>query len=495
MKRAFKTPHELALIAMRKGRHAQALEHFEAAVAKAPTNTAVRFDFARFLGCLFRYREARVHLRAACEALPDEPTVRFTAAQLAAEERAPELALEWLDLLPEKAPACYQAAVLLERLGRLDESAARLATAERLAGETVDGRLLAARLAVRTEDFAASLRILDAAIGKAPQKPWPLAKLHYARGHAYDGLGEFDAAFAAWLEAKKSLQPLVGGLRADAEQRIEVHVAFAEQMTPERLAAWQDQLAPLAGPSPIMVTGIPRSGTTLLDRLLGQAGGFPSADENTAFRDLVWNRFQLQDENLDGLEKGLYSLDPKAICEALVPYQAAIENLAHAPEFTPHILDKNPQLLAVLPMLLRFLPHMPVVAIHRDPRDVLISFFSQPFGLNFTSVNFLSMETAAAHYDRVRQISNCLEEVLGSQMVVTRYEQLVAEPEVEIHRVMESLGVASQLQTTTASETRVSWSPTYAEVAKPVTDRSIGRWENYHRHLEPHLDLLTRWID
>jgi tetratricopeptide (TPR) repeat protein len=500
MKRpAGKSPHELALGAVRQGRHAQALEHFAAAVVKSPKDTAVRLDYARFLQCLFRYREAREHLVAACEAMPDEAAVRFAAARLAAEGRSVDLALEWYGCLAGHAPARYHAAVLLERVGRLDEAGEQLAAAERLAGETVDGRLLAARLAAREGDFGRSLAIAEQALTRAPGHFWPQARLHYARGHAFDGLGDFDEAFSAWSEAKRCLQGAAGDRVAEARKEMGVYEALAGRLTEKRMRELRERGEVgdvLGGPSPILITGFPRSGTTLLDRRLVGVTGIPSADENDAFRDLVWNRLGVRCQDADAVLRAVERVPPGIRGEGISSYRTALENLADAREESRWVFDKNPPLLATLPAVLCVMPDLPVVVIHRDPRDVLISFFAQPFGLNFTSVHFLSLGDGAAHYAGVRRISERLREVLGERMIETRYEAVVADPVGEIGRVAGELG---RLCGTTGEggeeRRRVSWSPTYAEVEKPVVDRPVGRWRNYARHLEEHLGALERWLE
>lgn len=496
-KSPFSARHQRALAAIKKGRDRDALEHFAAAARAQPRSTALRLDYARFLTCLFRFSEARDQLRAACEIRPDSPEVLLAAGKVVMDGRAPELALEWFAKVPDHPAARFHSALLLERMGCLEEAADQLLAAETLAGETADGRLLAARIAARAGDFSTSLAILDQILEKAPSAPWTQARIHYARGRALDGLQEYDDAFAAWSTAKARLQPLAGDRLAQSEAHTTAYHDFASRLTPELLGSWREEANPIEHPSPVMLTGFPRSGTSLLDRLLTEVTGLPSADENTSFRDLVWRRVGVWNKDVDRQWEALQDIEAKKIAGPLSDYQSALVELSGAEAGAPWILDKNPQLLAVLPLMLRLMPSLPVIAIHRDPRDVILSFFAQPFGLNNTSVHFLSMQNGAAHYARVRAIGQLVQSVLGDRMLVTRYEVLVADPAKETGRLARKLGRLCGFETRAGERSaadRIFWSPTYDDVAKPVTRAPVGRWKNYAKHLEPHFSHLEPWI-
>lgn len=482
--------HQQALAAIHSGADEAALDRFAEALAAKPDDTAIRLDCARFLACLFRFQDALCHARDAIRARPDSPAVARAAAGVALSCRAPLLALEWLQAHPGHAACHFDAATLLERTGQLDEAASHLAAAEHAGGPTVDGRLLAARLQARAGHHGEVLGTLDRLLEHAPARPPVIARIHYARGHALDRMGEYDQAFAAWSTAKSHLLPMAGQLLANSARDCATAHAAAQRITPRVLAAWRDQTPASALQAPLLLTGFIRSGTTLLEHLLRRATGIASADENTAFRDTVHRHLALDESTPDTLWRDLTNLTPATHAPRLDHYHSALAALSGAPERRPWIIEKSPQLLPALPVMLRLMPHMPVLVIHRDPRDVMLSCFSQDFGLNHHSVHFLTPEATARRLAAVRALAQVFQDQLASQLLVTHYEMLVSAPTAEVSRIARHFGLPL-VPATASPAAPVSYSPTYAEVARPVTTAACGRWRHYARHLEPHFAALS----
>lgn len=246
-----------------------------------------------------------------------------------------------------------------------------------------------------------------------------------------------------------------------------------------------------------MITGYPRSGSTLLEHCLVQDTQIPSADENTAFRDLVWRKVRSSSSSGEALWKTINEpslpakagkLNEKSPVQA---YQAALAELADAPSHSAAIFDKNPQLLMNLPQILRFLPHLPIIAIHRHPGDVMLSCYAQDFGLNTHSVNYLSFEFLSRHLKKISSLSQQLKDVLGDQMTVCAYEKLVCHPAEERKNIAAQLNnfpsSFSELETD-EKEPRLSYSPTYAEASRPIYHSAMNRWQNYRQWIEPFVD-------
>jgi len=469
-----RTRHQQALDALHQGHEDEALAHFEEARRIDPANPALLLDQARLLNCLYRFKAARGLLAGACAAMPDEGAVCEAAAGIAMAGRAPELALAMLARFPVRPSARFAAAGIHERLGEIEQAKEALAAAERLGGEKVEGRFLAARLAAREGRHEAVLQILDALRRAAAPQPWTLARIHYARGHAMDALGDPDGAFRGWLAAKEFLKPLAGKLLEESDSALAAREAMVAALTPNEVARWRDQAPIVSTPGVIFLTGYPRSGTTLVEHLLERHSGVPSADENQAFRDLVWRHLDPE--------------QPETSRGHLAAYRSALLELSAAPADTPRVIDKNPQLLPVLPTLLRLMPRMPVIHVMRDPRDVALSCFGMAFGLNHHSVHYLSFETTVRHLTRVRQIAERLRDLLGGQWIDVRYEAVVDSPELECDRIARALGGSGSVGTASA---RVSYSPTYAEVGGAVNRKAVGRWCRYERHLGPWLEGLA----
>lgn len=78
-----------------------------------------------------------------------------------------------------------------------------------------------------------------------------------------------------------------------------------------------------------------------------------------------------------------------------------------------------------------------------------------------------------------------------------RYEELVDELEGVLRRALGFLGVARAdrvMRFDGHARSKPLRSPSHAEVSKPVTKRTIGRWQNYRRHFEPYVEKLKPMI-
>ena len=494
--------HRQALAAIRNGKDEAAVRFFDSACKLDPKNTSIQLDYARFLKCLFRFEDARDHVRKASLLLPDCPQVIHAAAGIAMECRMPDLALTLLRPITNDACCLFEQACVLERLGRLDEASEMISQSERLDGSNMETGLLRARILSRHGENARSLDILGKLLKKGPSDPWIKARIHYACGSSLDRLGEYSDAFRAWLAAKECMASFSNCLQPQTRAQTDAYAQCAEQVTPDILSGWKNETPRIDGAQPILVTGYPRSGTTLVEHVLTEETRIRSADENSAFRDLVWRKQGVADQSGEALWTGIQSIKPDRFEACLGDYRQALIELSGSSGDTSWVFDKNPELLSKLPVLLRMLPHLPVVRIQRDPRDVMISCFSQSFALNHFSTHFLSMETLARNLACSCAAADHMKSVMGEQMISLHYENLVSDPTTEKVKLERTLGdlcglcLSEEADDAGRNEAgRVSYSPSNAAAATEIYTSAKGRWENYVKWLEPHLHCLEPHID
>ena len=156
------------------------------------------------------------------------------------------------------------------------------------------------------------------------------------------------------------------------------------------------------------------------------------------------------------------------------------------------LLDKNPSMTLMIPVVLRLFPEMRLLVALRDPRDVIVSCFLRYLPLNPVSVCYLTLDRLVDRYSLDMNAWLRYRELLRDGWHEVRYEQLVAQTQTEARRVLEFLGVAwdEACSITGASTRNPVQSPTYEDVAKPIYASAIGRWQHYQRYLEPILPRL-----
>jgi hypothetical protein len=158
------------------------------------------------------------------------------------------------------------------------------------------------------------------------------------------------------------------------------------------------------------------------------------------------------------------------------------------------LLDKNPSRTFMIPAFLRIFPEIKLLIALRDPRDVVLSCFMQPQPFDpFTESN-LSLEATIASYDFTMGLWRTFAPLLAGRYLEVRYEDMVEDLESVTRKTLEFLGVPWDpcvLRFDEHARKKMVRSPTYADVTQPVYKRAVGRWRNYKKYLEPHLETLA----
>jgi hypothetical protein len=160
-------------------------------------------------------------------------------------------------------------------------------------------------------------------------------------------------------------------------------------------------------------------------------------------------------------------------------------------------LDKNPSLTALVPAMVCVVPETKFLTALRDPRDVCLSCFMQPLPLNQTSAIFLTLEGTVEEYTSMMGLWKAMAPRLPNPYLEVRYEDLVEDLPAVARRALEFLGVPwdpGVLRFNEHAQKKLVRSPTYQDVTKPVTKTAVGRWRNYQKYLEPHLEKLAPFV-
>jgi len=320
-----------------------------------------------------------------------------------------------------------------------------------------------------------------------PKHPFVRYACRYELAQVLDRTDRFDEAIDLLLEAKKIVRALTDTeiLIQGYDEGAESARRFTKTLPKNILQTWAlsfPQPERRAIPQLAFLGGHPRSGTTLLERILDAHPAVAALDESTAFLDVLQPAFH-KCQNLSSPR--LNSLR-----------QLYLEALLHevGPDAGGKLLvDNNPSPTARLPLWLRVFPELRVLIALRDPRDVVLSCYFQNIPLNAVNVNFLSFDRLAKHYTDLMDIWLTVREWEGFQWLETKYEDTVADMEKEGRRVTAFLGLTwheEQERFYEKSRMKQHYSPTYQDVTRPIYTRSVARWRAYEKHLASILPKL-----
>lgn len=308
------------------------------------------------------------------------------------------------------------------------------------------------------------------------------AALWFALYKELEDLGEDAAAWEA-LNTGNALmwQQLRHDDRADAAQ----HQAMAALAGEGAFSA----AAPVAvdeGAQPIFIVGMPRSGTTVLERMLGNHSQVLSLGELGDFaQQLRWQADQAGRALLDpALLQALPALDYAQVGQGYL--QQTRWRLAGERRF----VDKLPPNYLLAGPIARALPQAVIVYVRRDPMAVCFSNYRAMFGASYAySYN---LQALAAHNRAHRQLMQAWQQHLPGRVLEIDYEALVADPQAVLATILQrcqlqpEAGATDLTRNAAASATLSS-----VQVREPLHARSIEQWRRYATQLQPLYEALA----
>lgn len=339
--------------------------------------------------------------------------------------------------------------------------------------------LALARLSKGRPD-AGRLDVIECSLDGVPPASEQHAAFQFARFEELDSLSRHAEAFVALRRANAVMAFLLAG-----EYRIDKDI-FDQLKRRANDTFLHGPGACIDGPIPIFIVGMPRSGTTLLDRLLDNHPDVTSVGERNDFPlQLRWttdrNGSQIVDpELLAGLDGIDYELLGRRYLEQ-TQWRAAGKRF---------YVDKLPPNHLLVGLIHRALPQAPILHMERGTMDVCFSNYRVLFGNSYPFSYDLGELIGYCHL--YEDLMRYWHSRLGSALMRVSYEDLVSAPEAGIQRVFAHCGLravsgCSDLsQNTTAVATLSS-----TQVRQPIHQRSVNQWQRYGACLAPLAELVN----
>jgi tetratricopeptide (TPR) repeat protein len=368
-------------------------------------------------------------------------------------------------------------ATMLRHLGRADEATAEYQQSLALAPDFAGAMMMLASHDPYADVPAQLARVRDAlqrSAADAPQR----GILEFAQFNLLDAA---DQTKDAWQALVRGAALMRSRLQYDPDAEERTYAAVATLCSASFVKG--SSIDP-ASHTPIFIVGMPRTGTTVLDRLLGNHSRVASAGElNDFHQQLCWQTDTVTAEPADAaLLRACPSLDFAAIGRG---YLQRTHWRAGTAEF---LIDKFPRNILYAGLIHKALPHAKIICLLRDPMDTCLSNLKELFSSEFYPHSWSPIETAN-HYLRFRRLLQHWDEVMPGVILTVRYDELVREPERVMRSVMDHCGLAFEpdcvdlLRNTSPSATASS-----SQIRKPLHARSIGAWRRY---AEPLAEIET----
>ena len=486
----------------------EAIVCFQKVLASDPGNAEVR----HLLGVIFcrmgRYEEGEEQLRLAIKAKKDFADAHHNLGSLLRSQgriRESEQPLRHaLKLKPTLVEAQVSLGATLYLLGRMDESRGCLQKALRVAPRNVDALANLGQLSALEGRFEESetwfKRTLAedpnawlawsglAALGKMSGDTWlrgaqasaesglPVmneASVRNAIGRYYDKAGDFPQAFRSFRHSKELVKTAAVPYDRGAQTlRLEKLTKFYSRGTLANFGSGASDSA-----LPILVIGVPRSGTSLVEQIIASHPMVGGAGEVEFWSQAAAKR-------------------PGALLQEM-PDEDATRRLAaeylrvlrERSGKVAHVVDKSLFNAEYLGLIHRAFPKARLVHVQRDPIDTCLSCYFQDFppSLNFT----LDLSDLAHFYRQRHELMEHWRRVLPSgAMLDVPYEGLISDQEGWTRRILEFLGLPWDEACLAFDKTERSvLTASYWQVRQKVYGTSVGRWHHYEKFIGPLLGL------
>jgi tetratricopeptide (TPR) repeat protein len=318
--------------------------------------------------------------------------------------------------------------------------------------------------------------LVEAAAPGTPQHNPVRASLLFALGGAFDKLGRFDEAFAAYDDGNRYLRLQTGPTydRARTERMFDSLIAATPAADPPAAAA----TPPAPGAEPLFICGMFRSGSTLLEQVLGSSPLVTPGGE------------------LDFLMK--VAMGPMAPYPATLAVRAPEKYARIAQAYRDHqaqlfpegvhgryITDKRPDNFLLVGLIKRLFPGARIIHTTRHPLDNGLSIYMQI--LNHHVIGYANdLSNIGHYYGQYRRLMAHWKQVFPESVFDFDYDAFVREPMPQLERLFAFLGLDldervlefHQLGNTVKTAS-------YLQVRNPLYGSASGRWRRYAAHLDP----------
>lgn len=304
----------------------------------------------------------------------------------------------------------------------------------------------------------------------AGQTPLDESSLRFATGKYYDDIGEFEQAFKSYMKANDLLRSVASPYDREAHRKfVDELMSAYDRETVAKSAA----LAPSDSQRPILVVGMMRSGTSLVEQIIASHPKAVGAGELE-----FWTETVRRHETAIRLG----TLDKRTKANIAESYPRILTGYS---QDALRVVDKAPINSDYLGIIHSIFPNARIIYMQRDPIDTCLSCYFQEFPptLSFTT----ALDDLADYYRQHKRLMDHWTRALPAEALLrVPYEQLVNEPEAWTRRILDFVGLGWDDQCLQFHNTQRSITTASAwQVRQPIYKRSVARWRNYEKHIGP----------
>ena len=324
------------------------------------------------------------------------------------------------------------------------------------------------------------VEVMENMVGETELADEARVNFYLSLGKHYENCGDYDRAFENYRAGNELRR---GHEIYDPVQTQVVHDRIIEVFSREFLEAregWGDP-----DPAPILIVGLPRSGSTLIEQILASHSRVEGTME---LPDLARTIGELSRRSPGRSEypEATRDMDP-ASARALGQHYIRATRRYRTDK--PYFIDKMPNNFPSVGFLHLILPNAKIIDARRHPLDSCLGSYKQLFfkGQSFTYDQF----ELGHYYLQYRRMMDHWAEVLPGKVLEVNYEEMVVDQEGQTRRILDHCGLPWEDQCLRFYETERAINTASSEqVRQPIYTGAVHFWRNYERHLGELIETL-----
>lgn len=398
-----------------------------------------------------------------------------------------------INLAPEYSVAWRNGAEALEKWNKLDELEIWLKNAKNcLSTQPPDLLLIECKLFLRSKRIK-ELEILLSKIDPKIISNIQAAEYYFIKAKCYEARKDFQNSYLCFKEMNTTVKNSQAYDHREAKQYIAQQKNQLKTLRISEIRRTHQKYAQRAELNPVFLIGFPRSGTTLLDTLLGCHSKIKILEEKPMVS--MVDQF-LSDYGCDYLNKEL----PKdKVIEAKIIYEKELSS--HVEFINNHhvYIDKLPLNIFQIPLIHSIFPDSRFILSIRHPLDAIISSWMQNFKLNAAMANMVDLERIVEMYCMAMETLTICQSKYGIKVHAIKYEDLVYDMKSSIIPLLNFINLewedALKLHQKVAHQRGRINTPSYSQVVNPIYQDATYRWKNYRLYLEKHSKKVKPWME
>lgn len=296
--------------------------------------------------------------------------------------------------------------------------------------------------------------------------------LYYALGKELEDLEAWGPAFAYYEKAGNAVKTV-------ADYQVDTDIELIDTLIETCNECWLREAEPGASsrgtPTPIFITGLPRSGTTLAERIVSRHSHVRSIGETFFLQMAVCRASGSATTGKPGAE------DIRSASTADMDRLASryLEAVSYKLGDEPYFIEKLPENFLYLGFIAKAFPHAKIVHLKRRPMDACFAMYKQPY-FRFA----YTLDDVGRFYVAYEGLMRHWCSILGDRIREVQYEDLVVDSEHEIRRLLDYIGLEFEAACLAPEENEASSrTASKIQIREGIHRRSIDRWKHFEHHL------------